>query len=44
MTEMANVWVAFQVFDGETKQLPLGYQEIKSHMIFDVKTRVNSSK
>jgi hypothetical protein len=41
MTEMANVRVAFQVFDGERKQLPPGYQEIKCHMIFDVKLGEN---
>jgi hypothetical protein len=41
MIEMANVRVAFQVFDGERKQLPPGYQEIKCHMIFDVKLGEN---
>jgi Reverse transcriptase (RNA-dependent DNA polymerase) len=41
MTEMANVRVAFQVFDGERKQLSPGYQEIKCHMIFDVKLGKN---
>ena len=34
-TEMANVRVSFQVFDGEINQLPPEYQEIKCHMIFD---------
>ena len=41
MTEMANVRVAFQVFDGKSNQLPPGYQEIKCHMIFDIKLGEN---
>jgi hypothetical protein len=41
MTEMANVRVAFQVFDGKNNQLPPGYQEIKCHMIFDTKLGEN---
>jgi Reverse transcriptase (RNA-dependent DNA polymerase) len=44
MSEMANVRVPFQVFDGERKQLPPGYQEIKCHMIFDVKLDKNFRK
>jgi hypothetical protein len=41
MTEMANVRVAFQVFDGKSNQLQPGYQEIKCHMIFNVKLGEN---
>jgi hypothetical protein len=41
MTEIANVRVAFQVFDGESNQLPPGYQEIKCQMIFDIKLGEN---
>ena len=37
MKEMANVRVAFNKFEGEKKDLPPGFQEIKCHMIFDVK-------
>jgi Reverse transcriptase (RNA-dependent DNA polymerase) len=41
MTEMTNVRVAFQVFDGKSNQLPPGYQEIKCNMIFDIKLGEN---
>ena len=32
---------AFEVFEGGVQQLPNGFQEIKCHMIFDVKIREN---
>ena len=35
--EMKNVRPAFEVFEGDEHQLPSGFQEIKCHMIFDVK-------
>ena len=38
---MKNVRPAFEVFEGGTEQLPGGYQEIKCHMIFDVKSGEN---
>ena len=41
MTKMATVRVAFQVFYVESNQLAPGYQEIKCHMIFDVKLGEN---
>lgn len=41
MKEMANVRVAFQKFQGEKKDLPPGFQEIKCHIIFDVKLGEN---
>ena len=34
---MENVRPAFEVFEGDVHQLPSGFQEIKCHMIFDVK-------
>ena len=39
--EMKNVRLAFEVFEGGTDQLPGGYQEIKCHMIFNVKIGEN---
>lgn len=38
--EMDNVMVAFKPYDGNPKEL-VGYQEIKCHMIFDVKLGEN---
>ena len=35
--EMCNVRPAFEVFEGTKNQLPIGYQFMKCHMIFDVK-------
>ena len=35
--EMGNVRPAFQVHEGTNADLPIGYQQIKCHMIFDVK-------
>ena len=39
--EMKNVRPAFEVFEGGVHQLPSGYQEIKCHMILDVKIGEN---
>ena len=39
--EMKNVRPAFEVFEGDEHQLPSGFQEIKCHMIFDVKIGEN---
>lgn len=41
LKEMANVRIAFDVFDGEKKDLPPGFQQIACHMIFDVKLGEN---
>ena len=38
---MKNVRPAFQVCEGGVQQLPSGFQEIKCHMIFDVKIGEN---
>ena len=35
--EMRNVRPAFEVFEGTKDQLPIGYQFMKCHMMFDVK-------
>ena len=37
LKEMKNMRPAFEVFEGGIEELPTGYQEIKCHMIFDVK-------
>ena len=39
--EMKNMRPAFEVFEGDEHQLPSGFQEIKCHMIFDVKIGEN---
>ena len=39
--EMKNMRPAFEVFEGGVEQLPSGFQEIKCHMIFDVKIGAN---
>ena len=39
--EMKNVRPAFEVFEGGKEALPTGHQEIKCHMIFDVKIGEN---
>ena len=39
--EMKNVRPAFKVFEGGVEQLPSGFQEIKCHMIFDIKIGEN---
>ena len=38
---MANVRIAFEIFDGETSDIPPGYQQVKCHMIFDFKMGEN---
>ena len=38
---MGNVRSAFQVHEGTKADLPIGYQKIKCHMIFDVKMGEN---
>ena len=35
--EMKNVRIAFKVFEGEEKYILPGFQEVKCHMIFDIK-------
>ena len=35
--EMKNVRIAFEVFEGEVKDIPIGYQKVDCHMIFDIK-------
>ena len=40
MLEMKNVRPAFEVYDGDLKDL-VGCQEIKCHVIFDVKLGEN---
>ena len=39
--EMGNVRPAFQVHEGTKADLPIGYQQIKCHIIFDVKMGEN---
>ena len=39
--EMANVRPAFELWEKPRDQLPVGYQEIKCHMVFDVKLGEN---
>jgi hypothetical protein len=39
--EMKNVCPAFQVWEKDFKDLPVGYQEITCHMIYDVKRGEN---
>ena len=38
---MKNVRPAFQVWEKDVKDLPVGYQEITCHMIYDVKMGEN---
>lgn len=38
---MRNVRIAFEAFEGEVNDIPPGYQEVKCHMIFDVKMGEN---
>ena len=44
MKEMGNVRCAFEVWEKSKEELPVGYQEIKSHMIFDIKLGDNFSQ
>jgi hypothetical protein len=39
--EMGNVRPAFQLHEGSKEDLPIGYQQIRCHMIFDVKMGEN---
>ena len=39
--EMKNVRIAFELFEGCEADIPPGYQEVKCHMIFDVKMGEN---
>ena len=39
--EMRNVRPAFDVFEGTKDQLPVGYQFMKCHIIFNIKFREN---
>ena len=39
--EMKNVRPAFEVFEKLKEDIPIGYQQIKCHMIFDVKLGEN---
>ena len=41
MKEMKNIRTAFEVFDKRKEDIPIGYQQIKCHMIFDVKLGEN---
>ena len=41
MKEMKNVRPAFEVFEKCKEDIPIGYQQIKCHMIFDVKLGEN---
>ena len=41
MKEMKNVRPAFKVFEKRKEDIPIGYQKIKCHMIFDVKLGEN---
>ena len=41
MQEMKNVRPAFEVWKKRKKDLPIGYQEIKCRMIFDIKMGEN---
>ena len=35
--EMKNVRIAFEVFEGKVKDIPIGYQKVDCHMIFNIK-------
>ena len=39
--EMKNVRIAFEFFEGEDKDILPGFQEVKCHMIFDIKIGEN---
>eukprot|EP00957_Ditylum_brightwellii_P021186 1597308-Ditylum_brightwellii.AAC.1 len=38
---MQNICIAFEVFDDQKEELPPGYQDVKCHMIFDIKMGKN---
>ena len=35
--EMKNVRIVFEIFEGEVKDIPIGYQKVHCHMIFGIK-------
>ena len=37
LQEMKNVRPAFEAFEGNKRELPIGFQQITCHMIFDIK-------
>ena len=37
MLEMKNVRIAFEEFDGKEEDIPSGFQEVRCHLIFDIK-------
>jgi Reverse transcriptase (RNA-dependent DNA polymerase) len=39
--EMKNVRPAFEAWEGDLSEMPIGYQEVKCHLIFDVKMGEN---
>ena len=41
MTEMKNVRIAFEEFDGKEEDIPAGFQHIDYHLIFDIKFAEN---
>ena len=41
MKVMKNMWPAFEVFEKCKEDIPIGYQQIKCHMIFYVKLGEN---
>ena len=41
MKDMNNVLLAFEMFEKRKEDIPIGYQQIKCHMIFDVKLDEN---
>ena len=41
MQEMKNICITFEVFGGHKEELLPGYQEVKYHMIFDIKMGKN---
>ena len=34
---MKNIWPVVEAYEGNKEDLPPGYQQIKFHMIFDIK-------
>ena len=44
MQEMKNVRLAFEVWGKRKEDIPIGYQEIKCHIIFDIKLGENFRK
>ena len=44
LQEMKNAQPVFKAYDGNKEDLPPGYQQIKSHVIFDIKLGENFSR